>query len=168
MAAGITRVGIALVLIVILLSACGTIDKKPREARPLTALPADLENARQEIAMTALSLLDTGYQFGGKNPEAGVDCSGMVAFVYQNAVGLTLPHNAAAIAKIAKSITQHELKVGDLVFFNTTGKSFSHVGIFLGEDRFIHAPSTRGRVRIESLRSGYFSTRFEAARRLLD
>lgn len=159
---------IVLVLIVGLLCGCSTIDKKSSEARPLTTLPADIDSARQEIAMTALSLLDTGYQFGGKNPEAGVDCSGMVAFVYQNAVGLSLPHNAAAIAKIAKSIAPHELKVGDLVFFNTTGKSFSHVGIFLGEDRFIHAPSTRGKVRIENLRSGYFSARFEAARRLLD
>lgn len=117
--------------------------------------------------MYALGLLDVNYQFGGNNPEAGLDCSGMVSFVYKNAVGAVLPHNAAQIAGLSRPVPMEQLQAGDLVFFNTLGKSFSHMGIYLGDGRFIHAPSSKGKIRVESLQTPYFSQRFEGGRSLI-
>ena len=116
----------------------------------------------------ALGLLETGYRFGGKNPEAGFDCSGMVAYVYSNAIGLLVGGSAADIARRGKSVGRDGLRPGDLVFFNTLNRSFSHVGIYIGEDRFIHAPSTNGSVRIDEMGSDYYASRFEAARSYFD
>ncbi len=121
------------------------------------------EGAR-EIVMYALGLIDVGYQFGGKNPESGLDCSGMVAFIFKNALGLVLPHNAAEIARTTRPIERKQLAAGDLVFFNTRNKPFSHVGIYIGDDKFVHAPSTNGRIRIDSMKANYFAQRYEAAR----
>lgn len=117
--------------------------------------------------MFALSLLDVGYQFGGSNPEAGLDCSGMVRYVYKNALGVDLPHNAAAIARLAKPVERDALQSGDLVFFNTLGYAFSHVGIYIGDNKFVHAPSSKGRVRVESLANTYFASRYLGGRTLL-
>lgn len=117
-----------------------------------------------EVVMFAMTLMGNGYKFGGTNPESGLDCSGMVSYIYQQALGLKLPHNAAQIAQAGKKISLSELSPGDLVFFNTTGKSFSHVGIYIGDDRFIHAPSQDGAIKISSLKSGYFEKKLEAAR----
>lgn len=116
----------------------------------------------------AMSLIDTGYRFGGKNPEAGLDCSGMVSYIYEQALGMKVQGSAADMARLGRSIRRQELRPGDLVFFNTLNKPNSHVGIYIGNDRFIHAPSSRGRVRIEALSKPYFAQRFEAARTLLD
>jgi len=121
-----------------------------------------------EVALFAMSLLDVGYRFGGSNPEAGLDCSGMVRYVYKNALGLDLPHNAAAIAKRARPVPDSELRSGDLVFFNTLGYAFSHVGIYLGDGKFVHAPSSKGRVRIASMSNPYFASRYLGGRTLLD
>lgn len=121
-----------------------------------------------EVTLFAMGLLDVGYQFGGKNPEAGLDCSGMVRYVYREAVGIDLPHNAAAIAKRARPIRDAELRSGDLVFFNTLGYAFSHVGIYIGDGKFIHAPSSKGRVRIVAMSNPYFSARYLGARTLLN
>ncbi|GHT97329.1 hypothetical protein FACS1894154_00440 [Betaproteobacteria bacterium] len=121
---------------------------------------------RQEIVLYAIGLLDTGYRFGGRNPEAGLDCSGMVSYVVEQTSGLKLPHNAAAIARRTRPIGRNALAPGDLVFFNTARRRHSHMGIYLGEGRFIHAPSSRGAVRIESLDSGYFASRIDGLRTL--
>lgn len=118
--------------------------------------------------MLAMGLIDTGYRFGGKNPEAGFDCSGMVAYVFDKAAGVKVSGSAADIARRGRAIGRHELQPGDLVFFNTMNRPFSHVGIYIGEQRFVHAPSTNGRVRVERLDSEYFARRYEAARTLLD
>lgn len=118
--------------------------------------------------MYAMSLIDTGYRFGGKNPEAGLDCSGMVSYIFDQATGLKVQGSAADIARRGRPIGRHELRPGDLVFFNTMNRPFSHVGIYIGNDRFVHAPSTNGRVRIEQMGSRYFAQRYEAARTLLD
>ena len=126
-----------------------------------------VSDAGREIVMYAMGLIDVGYQFGGKNPEAGLDCSGMVTFIYRNAVNMDLRGSAADIAKRGRPIAKSELQVGDLVFFNTRNKPFSHVGIYIGEGKFIHAPSTNGRIRIENLSTKYFAARYEAARTLL-
>lgn len=129
--------------------------------------PQNREQA-SEVVMYALGLMDIDYRFGGKNPEGGLDCSGMVSYIYRNALGIELPPNAARIAQIGREIETASLAPGDLVFFNTTGKRFSHVGIYLGEDRFIHAPSSNGKIKISNLKSGYYAKRLDAARTLFD
>lgn len=126
---------------------------------------ADADHAN-EIVMFALGLLDTGYQFGGRNPEAGLDCSGMVSYIVEKVAGRRLPHNAAQIAALTRPVERHELRPADLVFFNTNGKRYSHMGIYLGEGRFIHAPATKGKVRIERMDLAYFATRYDGARSL--
>jgi cell wall-associated NlpC family hydrolase len=120
----------------------------------------------QEAVLFALGLLDTDYRFGGRNPEAGLDCSGMVIYVYNHVAGFNLSGSAADIAQKAQPVPLHQLIPGDLVFFNTSGRSFSHVGLYIGENRFIHAPSSKGKVRIDRLDQGYFKDRFESARTL--
>lgn len=114
--------------------------------------------------MYTMGLLGTGYRFGGKNPEAGLDCSGMVSFIYREATNYPLRGNAASMAREGRLVSLHELLPGDLVFFNTQQRPYSHVGIFIGEGRFVHAPSTNGKIRVDRLDSGYFGKRFEEAR----
>lgn len=121
-----------------------------------------------EIVFYAMGLIDTGYRFGGKNPEAGLDCSGMVSYIYGQAAGLKVQGSAADIARSSKPVDRSSLRPGDLVFFNTLNRSFSHVGIYIGDTRFIHAPSTNGKVRIDRLSDGYYAQRFEAARTFFD
>jgi cell wall-associated NlpC family hydrolase len=155
-----------------LLAGCSTTPTGERGAvRDKAAERASSEHSdmlRREVVFSALSLIDTGYKFGGSNPEAGLDCSGLVVLVYKMAAGMSLPHNAAQIARNAQEVSLRELKAGDLIFFNTLGRPFSHVGIYLGDDKFIHAPNSRGRVRVESIRTGYFARRIDGARTLLE
>jgi cell wall-associated NlpC family hydrolase len=120
-----------------------------------------------EIVLYAYGLIGTGYQFGGRNPEAGLDCSGMVAYIVEQVSGTRLPHNAARIAAQTRPIDRGALQPGDLVFFNTLNRRHSHMGIYLGDGRFIHAPSSRGSVRIDTLDNRYFAPRFDGARTLV-
>ncbi|MGD9786745.1 MAG: C40 family peptidase [Sulfuricellaceae bacterium] len=119
---------------------------------------------RNDVVMYAFGLISVDYRFGGANPESGLDCSGMVSYIYQNSLGLKLPHNAARIAQLGRDIRPAELRPGDLVFFNTQNRPYSHVGIYIGDDRFIHAPHTNGKIEVSSLKNRYFAQRFEAAR----
>ncbi len=136
---------------------------------PVASKPAPpAAHPGKEVVMYALGLMEIDYRFGGKNPEIGLDCSGMVSYIYRNAAGMNLPHNAAQIARLGKAIEPANLNPGDLVFFNTTGKKFSHVGIYLGEQRFIHAPSSNGKIKISNLKSGYYAKRLDAARTMFD
>jgi len=123
------------------------------------------ERAR-EVLVNALSLTGVRYQYGGKSPESGFDCSGFVRYVYQQAGNLTLPHGARAISQLGKTIPKSELEPGDLVFFNTLKSTFSHVGIYLGNNRFIHSPSSGGGVRVEDMQSSYWEKRFNGAQRI--
>ncbi len=118
----------------------------------------------EDVVMFALGLVETGYRFGGKNPEAGLDCSGMVSYVYDKAAGLRLDGSAADMARKGRPIDTGQLRPGDLVFFNTRNRPYSHVGIYIGDGRFVHAPASGGKVRTESLREGWFASRFQAAR----
>lgn len=122
---------------------------------------------RDEVVLTALALLDTRYKYGGSTPR-GFDCSGFVTYVFRNASDNTLPHNTASIARISRPIDESGLRPGDFVFFNTLGQPYSHMGIYIGDGRFINAPSSRGsgRVRIDSLRDPYYAQRFDDARTL--
>lgn len=120
----------------------------------------------REVLVNALSLTGVRYKYGGKSPESGFDCSGFVRYVYQQAGNLTLPHSARAISQLGKTIPKSELQPGDLVFFNTLRTTFSHVGIYLGGNRFIHSPSSGGGVRVEDMQSSYWEKRFNGAQRI--
>nr|WP_284155510.1 C40 family peptidase [Sulfuricystis multivorans] len=114
----------------------------------------------------ALDFLGIRYQRGGSSPETGFDCSGFVRYVYGETLGLILPHNAKAISQAGEKVDKSELQPGDLVFFNTMRRAFSHVGIYLGDNLFVHAPRAGARVRIEDMTNRYWSRRFNGARRL--
>ncbi len=121
----------------------------------------------QDVLLYALSLIGTQYKFGGKSSETGFDCSGFVAHVFQQIAGIALPRTAQDISRVGSPIDVRELKPGDLVFFNTLRRAFSHVGIYLGDNRFIHASSSKtGDVMISDMNDRYWSARFNGARRL--
>src|SRR5215510_675242 len=122
---------------------------------------------RSEVAFTALSLIGTPYAAEGASPEEGFDCSGLVTYVYARALQLALPRHTTDLARSGVPVAPAELQPGDLVFYDTSHRPFSHVGIYLGESRFVHAPSTGGVVRVENMRVGYWTKRFNGARRVV-
>jgi cell wall-associated NlpC family hydrolase len=135
-----------------------------RRTRPIAFHDLPSTSRGDEIVFYALSLLNTGYRFGGKNPAAGLDCSGMVTYVYRHAAHIDIEGNAASLARQGRPAEMNRLRPGDLVFFNTLRRPFSHVGIYLGGGRFIHSPHRNGRVSISSINNPYFLRRYEAAR----
>ena len=114
----------------------------------------------------ALDLIGIRYRRGGTSPEKGFDCSGFVSHVFREGLGLYLPHSAKAMSSNGEKVTKTELKPGDLVFFNTMRRTFSHVGIYLGDSLFVHAPRAGGRVRVEDMSQRYWVKRFNGARRI--
>lgn len=118
------------------------------------------------LVSEALNYLGIRYRFGGNSPDTGFDCSGLVTYTAERSLGLKLPRNAAEIAQQGVSVSKSELKAGDLVFFNTMGRRYSHVGIYLGDDRFVHSPSSGGVVRVENMTLAYWSKRYNGARRI--
>jgi cell wall-associated NlpC family hydrolase len=119
-----------------------------------------------EVAFMALALVGSPYAAGGASPEVGFDCSGLVAYVYDRALRRALPRNTFDLARVGAAVS--EPQPGDLLFYNTQQRPFSHVGIYLGESRFVHAPSTGGAVRIEDMRLAYWTKRFDGARRVAE
>jgi len=153
----------------LLITACS--GPAPRPSPPAKTIAQGTPQASEkavDVVLYALGLIDTGYRFGGKNPNAGLDCSGMVSHIYQNAAGMKVTGSAADIARQARPIELSSLRPGDLVFFNTRKRPFSHVGIYIGDSRFVHAPSSNGKVRIDHLHDRYYAQRFEAARTFFD
>lgn len=120
----------------------------------------------QSTLETALEYLGIRYKWGGEDPETGFDCSGFVRHVFNESLGLLLPHNARAMSKEGEKVDKAELKPGDLVFFNTMRRAFSHVGIYLGNNLFIHAPHKGAKVRIEDMSDRYWGRRYNGARRI--
>lgn len=125
--------------------------------------PARIDAA--DIVVRALAQLDVPYRYGGRSP-AGFDCSGLVGYVVSESAGLILPRRSEDLARIGDPVDRDELAAGDLVFFNTLGRRYSHVGIYLGEGRFVHAPARSGRVRVERLAERYWTARYNGARRI--
>jgi cell wall-associated NlpC family hydrolase len=133
------------------------------------------ENVVQQVSerttnliSTAVGLLGIPYLRGGNSADSGFDCSGFVRFIYKETIGLVLPRTADEQANTTQKIDRSELKPGDLVFFNTMKRTFSHVGIYLGEGKFIHSPRSGASVRIEDMRIPYWNVRFDGARRVQD
>jgi cell wall-associated NlpC family hydrolase len=119
-----------------------------------------------ELVMQAMGLLGVPYKRGGNSEEKGFDCSGFVRYMYEKSVGLVLPRRAEEQAKVTEEISRSELKPGDLVFFNTLKRTFSHVGIYVGDGKFIHAPRPGKAVRVDDMREAYWQQRFNGARRV--
>ncbi len=139
-----------------------------------STLPPELPKAetapvgerRAEALLQALLTLGLDYRYGGSSPETGFDCSGLVAHVFREAYGIRLPQNARAQSEYGVRVSLAELRAGDLVFYNTLNRPFSHVGIYLGDGRFVHAPKTGAQVRVEPIRGSYWMKRFDGARRI--
>jgi len=133
----------------------------PPSHTPLELSPV----AREAVVAQALLQVNTPYRYGGNTPEGGFDCSGLVSYVFTQALPTAarrLPRSTAVWAAVTVPVDQPQR--GDLVFFNT-GAPFSHMGIYVGDDEFVHAPSTGGEVRKDSLQSRYFAARYQGARR---
>ncbi|MFT7723599.1 MAG: C40 family peptidase [Roseateles sp.] len=130
-------------------------------------LLASVRDTASDLVLSAMNFLGVRYKLGGNSVESGFDCSGFTRHIFELSVGLVLPRRADEQARdnSLTSIRKDELKPGDLVFFNTMKRTFSHVGIYVGEGKFIHAPRTGSAVRVEDMRDAYWSKRFTGARR---
>jgi cell wall-associated NlpC family hydrolase len=147
-----------LLLLVLLFSACATVNEG--------ANPPFGSTAAKHISIYARNLLGTPYKYGGNSPDTGFDCSGFVDYVFRHTVGIRLPRSSYEISHLGHAVKRGELSTGDLVFFNTLHRKFSHVGIYLGNERFIHAPSSGGKVRTEDMREAYWQSHYDGARRI--
>ena len=114
----------------------------------------------------ALEHIGVRYRYGGNDPDRGFDCSGLVRWVYSRTWGIMLPHRADQIAQMGAVVPRDQLQPGDLVFFKTLRRTFSHVGIYLGDGQFLHAPSAGGSVRVENMDQTYWNKRWNGARRI--
>ena len=147
--------------------------QEPLTLRPESGLTAQLNQLRNavtsttsDLVMNAMGFLGVPYKRGGTSEESGFDCSGFVRATYERTLGLVLPRRAAEQANATTTIKKEELRPGDLVFFNTMRHAFSHVGIYVGEGKFIHAPRSGAKVRLEDMREAYWTKRFNGARRV--
>jgi cell wall-associated NlpC family hydrolase len=116
--------------------------------------------------MYAVSLADTPYHYGGNSANSGFDCSGFVGHVFRHSLGFSMPRTSRAISRVGKPISQSELRPGDLVFYNTSHASFSHVGIYVGDGKFVHSPRTGESVHTEQMQLSYWAKRYDGARRI--
>ena len=119
-----------------------------------------------EAVIYAMSLADTPYRYGGNSPENGFDCSGFVGHVFRHSLGIALPRTSHEISQVGIALKADQLRPGDLVFYNTQHHSFSHVGIFIGEGKFVHAPKSGSSIRVEKMNEKYWVSRYNGARRI--
>jgi cell wall-associated NlpC family hydrolase len=135
--------------------------------RPAPSLPpmsAQETSKRQDIVLQAMAMLDRGYTYGGKKLHTGFDCSGLVSFVYKESAGMSVRGNAETMARNTREVSASQARPGDLVFFNTLGHSASHVGIYIGSGKFIHAANEKTGVKLERLDAPYWRQAFEGYR----
>ncbi len=125
-------------------------------------------DSTSHVTEFALGMLGIQYKFGGANPDNGFDCSGLVRYVFQQVTGISLPHNAAQQSREGSEVAINDLRPGDLVFFNTRKFSFSHVGIYLGDNKFVHAPKKGQPVQIVDFSAPYWQKAYDGARRMLE
>lgn len=155
---------------IFLISGCGTFGPEAPSPVVTTSRPAAPSPApraeRSEALLQALLALGLDYRYGGNSHVTGFDCSGLVAHVYLEAWNIRLPRNTSAQSKVGTPVSLAELQAGDLVFYDTLKRPYSHVGIYLGDGKFIHAPKTGAQVRVESIKSFYWSQRYNGARRI--
>ena len=119
-----------------------------------------------DVVVGALNMIGVRYRWGGNSPDSGLDCSGFVRYVFQDTLGMTLPRRAEEMSRVGEKVRVSDLKPGDLVFFNRMRRSFSHVGIYIGDNKFVHSASTGSTIRVDDMYSGYWEQRFQGARRI--
>lgn len=156
--------GLRAILIATVLAGCSSAPPRPAAVHT----PPSRAGSSADLAFRAIGLVGTPYRSAGSDPSIGFDCSGFVAYVYRDVLGMPLPRSTREQYAMALSTPRRSgLQTGDLVFFDTGGKGISHVGIYVGEDRFVHAPNHGGRVRLDHLDDRYWKDRFRGARRVL-
>lgn len=153
----------------LLLSACSGRAPVESVVAPLPTLQQHSGTA-EEVLFTALGLVGTPYRYGGNTPDGGFDCSGLIGYVYHGAAGLSLPRTTREMSAMRSATVRRDaLQAGDLLFFATSGgRSVSHAAIYVGEGRFVHAPSSGGTVRLDSLSNSYWQKSYLSAKRVLD
>jgi len=154
-----------LIALALMLAACSSGGR--REAPPPRAGSAHAD-AANAVLFRAIALVGTPYRYGGNTPQGGFDCSGLVGYVFRDAAGVELPRSSTQIAKLGgRTLGRNRLQAGDLVFF-AAGREVSHVGIYVGEQRFVHAPNSGGTVRLDSLDGAWWREHFVYGKRVLD
>ncbi len=139
-----------------------------RDEAPQQSFLERYTNAAQDVILQGLKLVGVNYRRGGNDEDSGLDCSGFVRLVFKDTVGMLLPRSAREMSEVGQRVEASELKPGDLVFFNTMQRAFSHVGIYLGDNHFLHSPKPGAEVRVESMQSSYWIKRYNGARRVID
>jgi cell wall-associated NlpC family hydrolase len=150
-------------LALLLCTACAT--SPPPRSNYLAHGHSIGQDARNDLAFYALSLAGTPYHYGGTSPRTGFDCSGFVRYVFRHSLDVHLPRTVKAMSRIGRPIRFSQLRPGDLVFYNTEHRRYSHVGIYLGKRRFVHSPSSGESVKVSNL-SGYWAKHYSGARRI--
>ena len=158
--------GLALVLPGLILAGCSVPTRKPTPPSTIAKFKEDTSVGTEGISIAAMGLVGVPYRFGGNTPAGGFDCSGLIVYVYNNAVGIKLPRTVQEMSRAGQTIQNAAPAPGDLVFFNTTGERYSHAGIYVGHGRFVHAPSKGGTVRLDQITSPYWAARYTEARRI--
>lgn len=125
-----------------------------------------LGNKASDLVIGAMGFLGVPYQRGGNRFDEGFDCSGFVRALFEQSAGLSLPRKAEQQAAATQEIDHAELRPGDLVFYNTSQRSYSHVGLYVGDNKFIHSPTPGSVIRLEDMRLAYWQRRFDGARRV--
>jgi cell wall-associated NlpC family hydrolase len=161
-----------LTVLIALLSGCSSFVAKKQSSTGnlysnLPDFSVEKNAGLDDISLAAMSLIGTPYRWGGNTPQTGFDCSGLVVYVIKNTRQKNVPRTTTEMGKYGQSLSLETPAPGDLVFFNTMGESHSHVGIYVGQGRFVHAPSTGGTVRIEDIRNSYWGPRYTEARRVI-
>ena len=119
-----------------------------------------------DLIMNAMGLLGVAYHFGGNSPTKGLDCSGFMQYIFRQSMGITLPRNSRQMATVGEAVSRSNMQPGDLVFFNPQGGGISHVGMYIGNGKMIHAPRTGKNIEITSIEQGYWARAFVTARRV--
>lgn len=132
----------------------------------LSQFKQDSSAGTEDISIAAVGLVGVPYRYGGNTPSGGFDCSGLIGYVYNKAANVKLPRTIQEMSRKGQGIGEQPPAPGDLVFFNTTGETYSHAGIYVGQGRFVHAPSAGGTVRLEKIDTPYWAARYTEARRM--
>ncbi len=149
-----------------LLAQCAFAAQPQAQAKQTEFAEQEHHDGVQQIIDRALELIGIRYRRSGDSPQTGFDCSGFVRYVFYDGLGLILPHASREISKEGTPVAKDDLEPGDLVFFKTMRRAFSHVGIYLGDHLFVHAPRSGGAVRVENMQEHYWAKRYNGARRM--
>lgn len=160
-----------LLLLIAMIAACGRAPvRQDRPAVPSVVIPANTVaiDAANAVLFRAMSLVGTPYRFGGNTPQGGFDCSGLVSYIFRDAAGVSLPRHSATMGDIGgRKLSRKQLRSGDLVFFAARDR-ISHVGVYVGEQRFVHAPNSGGTVRLDSLDGAWWKDHYVYGKRVFN